>query len=150
METRNLQTPSIVICQQHFLKFKMPLVILPLTFVVSLVEATLHNGAADTHTDSTNGSCPPWYVPDQGKCSYSHKLPQILNQYQQSAELQVGYCMTVTNSGQVVSPFLYNNRHSILLEMIPSTLFFLAMITFWNECELRLSHWICVPLKYNR
>ena len=57
--------------------------------------------------DSTNGSCPPWYVPDQEKCSYSHKLPQILNQYQQSAELMIGYCITVTNSGQIVSPCPY-------------------------------------------
>ena len=59
---------------------------------------------------STNGSCPPWYVPDSEKCSYSHKLPQILKQYQQSAELQIGYCITVTNSGQVVSQCPYTQQ----------------------------------------
>ena len=73
-------------------------------------EATLQYGAGDTHTDSTNDSCPPWYVPDQGKCFYSHKLQQTLNQYQQSAELQIGYCMTVTNSGQVVSQCPYTQQ----------------------------------------
>ena len=78
-----------------------------LLIAVSLVKATSQYGAVDTHVDSTNGSCPPWYVPDLEKCSYSHKLPQILNQYQQSAELQIGYCITVTNSGQVISPCPY-------------------------------------------
>ena len=58
----------------------------------------------------TNGSCPPCYVPDQEKCSYSHKRPQNLNQYQQSVELQIGYCITVTNSGQVMSPCPYTQQ----------------------------------------
>ena len=70
--------------------------------------------------DSTNGSCPPWYVPDSEKCSYSHKLPQALNQYQQSAELQIGYCITVTNSGQVVSrcPYIQQTFNSSDLHSI--------------------------------
>ena len=103
---------------QH-LKLKM-LLLLSATIMVSLVEANLQYGAENTHIDSTNGSCPPWYVPDQGKCSYSHKLPQILNQYQQSAELQIGYCITVTNSGQVISqcPYIQQTFNSSDLHSI--------------------------------
>ena len=92
--------------QYQFLKFKMLLLLL-LTIAVSLVELTSGHGAGHAQI---NGSCPPWHFPDQKKCSYSNKLPQILNQYQQSAELQIGYCITVTNSGQVVSRCPYTQQ----------------------------------------
>ena len=58
--------------------------------------------------DSRNGSCPPWYYhDDEDKCSFSHQLPQIVNQYGNTSELEMGYCMTQTNSSLVVSPCPY-------------------------------------------
>ena len=59
--------------------------------------------------DPRNGSCPPWYYhDDEEKCSFSHQLPQIVNQYGNTSELEMGYCMTQTNSSLVVSRCSYN------------------------------------------
>ena len=62
----------------------------------------------------THCNCPPWYVLESGECSYSNQLPQILNQYEKTAELQLGYCMTVTHYGQVVSrcPYIQQTYNS--------------------------------------
>ena len=58
--------------------------------------------------DTRNGSCPPWYYhDDEDKCSFSHQLPQIVNQYGNTSELEMGYCMTQTNSSLVVSRCAY-------------------------------------------
>ena len=60
--------------------------------------------------------CPPWYfLDDEGKCSFSDKLPQMVQQYKNTSELQMGICMTVTNSSQVVSqcPYLPVNMHNL-------------------------------------
>ena len=58
--------------------------------------------------DPRNGSCPPWYYhDDEDKCSFSHQLPQIVNQYRNTSELEMGYCMTQTNSSLVVSQCPY-------------------------------------------
>ena len=60
-------------------------------------------------------SCPPWYFLDgDGKCSFSHKLPQIVKQYGNTSELEMGFCMTVTNSSLVVAqcPYLPVNTHN--------------------------------------
>ena len=78
------------------------------------------NSKISNSTVSTKCNCPPWYVLERGECSYSNQLPQILNQYQKTAELQLGYCMAVTHDGQIVSrcPYIqqmYNSSetHSI-------------------------------------
>ena len=65
-------------------------------------------------TAGTNCSCPPWYVLERGEYSYSNQLSQILNQYQKTAELQLGYCMTVTHDGKVVSrcPYIQQTYNS--------------------------------------
>ena len=65
--------------------------------------------------DSRNGSCPPWYYrDDEDKCSFSHQLPQIVNQYGNTSELEMGYCMTRTNSSLVVTGCPYTpNAHNL-------------------------------------
>ena len=101
-----------------------------LLLVINVAACSVTKGVVDPTTISTNsifnnisavsGSCPPWYVLERGECSYSNRLPQILNQYEKTAELQLGYCITVTHEGQVVSrcPYLqqtlnFNATHSI-------------------------------------
>ena len=79
--------------------------------------------------DSRNGSCPPWYYhDDEDKCSFSHQLPQIVNQYGNTSELEIGYCMTQTNSSLVVSrcPYIttthnFSQCHSIY-QVLPKQL----------------------------
>ena len=98
---------------------------LPLLLLVINVSVT---EGVDQNIVSTNSilynssvrSCPPWYVLERGECSYSNQLPQILSQYEKTAELQLGYCMTVTHDGQVVSrcPYIqqtynFSETHSI-------------------------------------
>ena len=52
--------------------------------------------------------CPPWYTPDSdGECTFVHQLPQIVGQYGNSSELQMGFCMTVTNTSTVVAQCPY-------------------------------------------
>ena len=61
--------------------------------------------------------CPPWYTPDgDGECTFVHQLPQIVRQYGNSSELEMGFCMTVTNTSIVVAqcpyiPVGHNIRH---------------------------------------
>ena len=79
--------------------------------------------------NSRNGSCPPWYYhDDEDKCSFSHQLPQIVNQYGNTSELEMGYCMTQTNSSLVVSrcPYIptthnFSQYHSIY-QVLPKQL----------------------------
>ena len=79
--------------------------------------------------DTRNGSCPPWYYhDDEDKCSFSHQLPQIVNQYENTSELEMGYCMTQTNSSLVVSrcPYIttthnFSQYHSIY-QVLPKQL----------------------------
>ena len=89
---------------------------------------------------SSQGSdtvCPPWYSPDpsSGKCSFIHKLPHILREYGNSSELEMGFCMTVTNASIVVSqcPYtpvnnlshIYHNVYQVLpadLDQVNSSL----------------------------
>ena len=71
-------------------------------------------------------SCPPWYSPDKdGECSFIHQLPNIVRQYGNSSELEMGFCMTVTNTSIVVGqcPYtpvsrnighLYHNIYQVL------------------------------------
>ena len=64
---------------------------------------------------SRNYSCPPWYFLDsEGKCSFSHELPQIVKQFGNTSELEMGFCMTVANSSLVVSqcPYLPVNTYN--------------------------------------
>jgi hypothetical protein len=63
-------------------------------------------------------TCPPWYTPDPAddECSFVHQLPQIVRQYGNSSELEMGFCMTVTNASIVVAqcpyiPVSNNIRH---------------------------------------
>ena len=79
--------------------------------------------------DSRNGSCPPWYYhDDEDKCSFSHQLPQIMNQYGNTSELEMGYCMTQTNSSLVVSlcPYIPNvhdfNQYHSIYQVLPKHL----------------------------
>ena len=75
-------------------------------------------------------SCPPWYVlDDNGKCSFGHELPQIVRQYANTSELEMGFCMTVTNSSLVVSqcPYLPVNTHNLsqyhtIYQLLPTQL----------------------------
>lgn len=59
-------------------------------------------------------SCPPWYVPrHDGKCSFSHTLPEVICKYGNTSGLQIGFCITVTNSSTVVSqcPYIVNTNN---------------------------------------
>ena len=95
---------------------------LPLALSIAKLTIVLHVtvycwASQDTKSvviDSRNGSCPPWYYhDDEDKCSFSHQLPQIVNQYGNTSELEVGYCMTQTNSSLVVSQCQYiSNSHN--------------------------------------
>ena len=70
----------------------------------------------NSNVASTNYSCPPWYILDgEGKCSFSHELPQIVKQYGNTSELQMGFCIMLTNSSQIVSqcPYLPVNTHNL-------------------------------------
>ena len=67
----------------------------------------------DSEETTTDGHCPPWYFPDgEGECSFSHKLPQILHQLNDTSELQIGFCMTVANTSQVLAPCPYSPRNN--------------------------------------
>ena len=74
--------------------------------------------------------CPPWYFLDnEGKCSFSDKLPQMVQQYKNTSELQMGICMTVTNSSQAIAqcPYLPVNTHNFsqyhsIHQVLPSQL----------------------------
>ena len=89
-------------------------------------------GSQDTYSreiDSRNGSCPPWYYhDDEDKCSFSHELPQIVNQYGNTSELEMGYCMTQTNSSLVVSlcpyiPTTHNvSQYHSIYQVLPTKL----------------------------
>ena len=79
--------------------------------------------------DSRNGSCPPWYYhDDEDKCSFSHQLPQNVNQYGNTSELEMGYCMTQTNFSLVVSqcPYIPNvhdfNQYHSIYQILPKQL----------------------------
>ena len=111
---------------------------LPMTVTVKLT-VVLHIlvccwASQDTYSivmDSRNESCPPWYYhDDEDKCSFSHQLPQIVNQYGNTSELEMGYCMTQseTNSSLVVSqcPYIpsthtFSQYHSIY-QVLPKQL----------------------------
>ena len=104
--------------------------LLRISVVITVVlAAAVDNQHSTDVSQSRNGSCPPWYIPDgEQKCSFSHQLPQIMNKYEDTAELEVGYCMTVTNSSQVVSqcPYMpytrnFSQFHSIY-QVLPSDL----------------------------
>ena len=49
-----------------------------------------------------------------GKCSFTNKLPHIVNQFGNTSELEVGFCMTVTNMSQVLAqcPYGPNRNHN--------------------------------------
>ena len=79
--------------------------------------------------DPRNGSCPPWYYhDDEDKCSFSHQLPQIVNQYGNTSELEMGYCMTQTNSSLVVTwcayiPTTHNfSQYHSIYQVLPKQL----------------------------
>ena len=102
----------------------LPLLLLVINVATCSVTEGVNPTIVSTNSMFNNSaisrSCPPWYVLERGECSYSNHLPEILNQYKKTAELQLGYCMTVTHDGQVVSrcPYLQqtfnsNTTHSI-------------------------------------
>ena len=76
--------------------------------------------------NSSDFACPPWYSQNaDGECSFIHQLPQIVCQYGNSSELEMGFCMTVTNTSIVVGqcPYipvsrnighLYHNIYQVL------------------------------------
>ena len=102
------------------------------TLVVTLKILMCIQAAEIRNSDATptNYSCPPWYFIDgEDKCSFSYKLPQIVMQYGNTSGLQIGFCMTVTNSSQVVSqcPYLPEKTHNIsqyhsIYQMLPDQL----------------------------
>ena len=114
--------------------FIMSLLLVAIVINVPLFNSLVHSVVAENQpstdvSQSSNGSCPPWYIPDgEQKCSFSNQLPQIMNKYEDTAELEIGYCMTVTNSSQVVSqcPYMpytrnFSQFHSIY-QVLPSDL----------------------------
>ena len=114
--------------------FIMSQLLVAIVINVALSNSLVHSVVAENQpstdvSQSSNGSCPPWYIPDgEQKCSFSNQLPQIMNQYEDTAELEIGYCMTVTNSSQVVSqcPYMpytrnFSQFHSIY-QVLPSVL----------------------------
>ena len=68
-------------------------------------------------SENADMTCPPWYHHDGDcECTFVHQLPQIVRQYGNSSELQMGFCMTVTNTSIVVAqcpyiPVGHNIRH---------------------------------------
>ena len=86
-------------------------VLLPVTVLVILCCQAVGNDYSNAIF--RNGSCPPWYLPDEDKCSFSHQLPQIINQYGNTSELEIGFCMTLTNSSLVVAqcPYIPTNHN---------------------------------------
>ena len=76
---------------------------------------------------TANGDCPPWYFrDDEGKCSFSNTLGAYVNQFDNTSELHIGNCMTVTNTSQVVAQSPYSPMSDIdlshLYQVLPSTL----------------------------
>ena len=96
-----------------------------ITALILCCQAVCYSNAKTT----ANEDCPPWYFHDhEGKCSFSHKLSQIVHQFNDTSELQIGFIMTVTNTSQVLaqSPYIpmsdnFSKYHSIY-RVLPSTL----------------------------
>ena len=89
-----------------------------LTIVLKIVLCSQAVDAHNTESDvaSENDNCPLQYFLDgEGKCSFSHKLPKFIKKYGNTSELDMGLCMTVTNSSLVVSqcPYLPVNMHNL-------------------------------------
>ena len=102
---------SIIVMSQNALPIIGTLVVV-LKFLMSSLAVETYN----TDVALKDYSCPPWYILNgDGKCSFSHKLPQIVRQYGNTSELEMGFCMTVTNSSLVVAqcPYLPVNTHNL-------------------------------------
>ena len=75
-------------------------------------------------------SCPPWYHSDgEGKCVFNHELSQIVHQFNNTSELEIGFCMTVTNGSQIIAqcPYVptstYNfSQYHTIYQVLPSQL----------------------------
>ena len=97
----------------YFMMYRRTMSTIGTLTVVVVISMWLQS--VETDNISRNYSCPPWYFLDgEGKCTFSHKLPQVLKQYGNTSELQMGFCMTVANSNLVVaqSPYLPVNTHN--------------------------------------
>ena len=121
-----------IFCTYRSVFCKMLLFRLPMTVKLTVVFHNLiccwaSQEKYSREMDSRNGSCPPWYYhDDEDKCSFSHQLPQIVNQYGNTSELEMGYCMTQTNSNLVVTGCSYiihnfSQQHSIY-QVLPKQL----------------------------
>ena len=81
-------------------------------------------------SENASMTCPPWYHHDgDGECTFVHQLPQIVRQYGNSSELEMGFCMTVTNTSIVVAQCPYipvgHNIHHLyhnIYRVLPSHL----------------------------
>ena len=59
--------------------------------------------------EAANGDCPPsYFLNKEGECSFSHKLQPIVNKFSNTSELEIGFCMTLTNSSQVLAQCPYS------------------------------------------
>ena len=56
---------------------------------------------------SSSSNCPLWYFHDDGEGKCSFPLKHIIKQYGNTSELDMGLCLTVTNSSLVVAECLY-------------------------------------------
>ena len=102
---------SIIVMSQNVLPILGILVV-----VLKILMSSLAVETYNTDVALKDYSCPPWYILNgDGKCSFSHKLPQIVRQYGNTSELEMGFCMTVTNSSLVVAqcPYLPVNTHNL-------------------------------------
>ena len=125
-------TCMYIFCMYRSVFCKMLLSRLPMTVKLTVVVHILvccwaSQEKYSGEMDSRNGSCPPWYYhDDEDKCSFSHQLPQIVNQYGNTSELEMGYCMTQTNYSLVVTGCSYiihnfSQQHSIY-QVLPKQL----------------------------
>ena len=73
--------------------------------ILASCTAAVNDYHSTTALNSSGATCPPWYSydPPSGQCSFIHQLPQIVRQYGNSTELEMGFCMTVTNTSIVIS-----------------------------------------------
>ena len=90
----------------------MSLKVLPVAsikvFLILLVCCQAVENIYSIEIASRKVSCPPWYFSGgENKCSFSHQLPQIVNQYGNTSELEIGFCITLTNSSLVVAQCPY-------------------------------------------
>ena len=55
----------------------------------------------------TSEDCPPWYITKEERCCFENQLPQVIIKYNNTSALKIGYCMTITDSSEVLAQCPY-------------------------------------------